>query len=326
MRAWQVVRNGEPDVALELGESALPALGPGDLNIRVIASGLALPDVLQCRGTYPLKPTVPFTPGLEFVGEVVATGADVATPVGAKVMGVTALVQTGKGAFADQCRASERTTYPVPAGMSDGEAAAFTIAYHTAHVGLVRRARLQPGETVLVHGASGGTGFAAVQLAKALGARVIATAGGPDKVKACLDLGADVAIDYAAKDFVDEVQGATDGRGADIVYDPVGGEVFERSVQCTAREGRLIPIGYASGRWGMIPPTELAWRNASILGALPSGFPRSEMLAMHAHLAGLYETGKIRVAVDRQIAFDDIPKGLMDVAQRRVQGRIVALH
>jgi NADPH:quinone reductase-like Zn-dependent oxidoreductase len=211
MRAWQVVRNGEPDIALELGESALPPLGPGDLNIRVIASGLALPDVLQCRGTYPLKPTMPFTPGLEFIGEVVAAGADVAT-------------------------------------------------------------------------------------------------------------------DYSAKDFVAEVQAATDGRGADVIYDPVGGEVFERSVQCTAREGRLIPIGYASGRWGMIPPTELNWRNASIVGALPSGIPRSEMLAMHAHLAGLYETGKIRVAVDHQIAFADIAEGLMDVAQRRVQGRIVALH
>jgi NADPH2:quinone reductase len=153
-----------------------------------------------------------------------------------------------------------------------------------------------------------------------------APAGGPDKVETCLASGADVAIDYSAKDFVAEVQAATDGRGADVIYDPVGGEVFERSVQCTAREGRLIPIGYASGRWGMIPPTELNWRNASIVGALPSGIPRSEMLAMHAHLAGLYETGKIRVAVDHQIAFADIAEGLMDVAQRRVQGRIVALH
>ena len=326
MRAWQVVRHGEPDVALELGESSLPPPGPGELNIRVIASGLALPDVLQCRGAYPIKPAMPFTPGLEFVGEVVAVGADTVTPVGARVLGVSALITTGKGAFAEQCRAAERTTYPVPAGMSDAEAAAFTIAYHTAHVGLVRRARLQEGETVLVHGAAGGTGFAAVQLAKALGARVIATAGGPAKVKACLDLGADVAIDYAAADFVAEVMSATGGRGVDIVYDPVGGEVFERSVQCIAREGRLLPIGYASGRWGMVAPNELAWRNAAIVGVLPTGFTRAFMLDMHAHLSRLYEAGAIRVAVDRNIGFAEIPAGLMNVAGRRVQGRIVALH
>jgi NADPH2:quinone reductase len=246
--------------------------------------------------------------------------------VGAKILGVTAVAATGHGAFADQCRALERATYPVPNGMSDVEAAAFTIAYQTAHVGLVRRARLHLGETVLVHGASGGTGFAAVQLAKALGARVIATAGGPEKVKACRALGADIAIDYAADDFVAEVNAATNGKGANIIYDPVGGEVFERSVECLAYEGRLLPIGYASGRWGNVPPNQLAWRNASIVGVLPTGFPRSDMLAMHAHLARLYEEGSIRVLVDRQIAFDEIPVGLTDVAERRVQGRIVALH
>jgi NADPH2:quinone reductase len=326
MRAWQIVRNGEPRDALELGEASISPPGPGELNIRVIASGLALPDVLMCRGVYPMKPPMPFTPGLEFVGEVSAAGPDVSTPVGAKVMGVSTLIATGRGAFAEECRAMERTTYPVPAGMSDANAAGFTIAYHTAHVGLVRRARLQPGETVLVHGAAGGTGFAAVQLAKALGATVIATAGGPAKAQKCRDLGADFAIDYAASDFVAEVMAATGGRGADIVYDPVGGEVFERSVQCLALEGRLLPIGYASGRWGVVTPTDLIYRNASLVGALPSGFPRAEMLAMHDHLANLYQDRRIGVAVDHQIAFADIPKGLTDVAERRVQGRIVALH
>jgi NADPH2:quinone reductase len=326
MRAWQIVRNGEPESALELGEASISPPGPGELNIRVIASGLALPDVLMCRGVYPMKPPMPFTPGLEFVGEVSAAGPDVSTPVGAKVMGVSTLIATGRGAFAEECRAMERTTYPVPAGMSDANAAGFTIAYHTAHVGLVRRARLQPGETVLVHGAAGGTGFAAVQLAKALGATVIATAGGPAKAQKCRELGADFAIDYAASDFVAEVMAATGGRGADIVYDPVGGEVFERSVECLAFEGRILPIGYASGRWGDIPPNQLAWRNASMVGVLPTGFPRSDMLAMHAHLARLYEEGAIRVLVDREISFDEIPAGLTVVAERRVQGRIVAVH
>lgn len=326
MRAWQIVRHGEPKAALELGEKTLPPPGPGELNVRVIASGLALPDVLQSRGAYPLKPAMPFTPGLEFIGEVAAAGADTTTPVGTRIMGVSAVATTGHGAFAEQCRALERATYPVPEGMSVAEAAAFTIAYHTAHFGLVRRARLHLGETVLVHGASGGTGFAAVQLAKALGARVIATAGGPDKVKACLDLGADVAINYTADDFVQAVKDATGGKGANIVYDPVGGEVYERSVECLALEGRLLPIGYASGRWGSVPVNQLNWRNASVVGVLPTGVPRADMLAMHAHLARLYEDGAIRVLVDRQIGFDQIPEGMTDVAERRVQGRIVAVH
>ena len=325
MRAWQVNGRGEPkDVLVQVTLDLAPA-GPGELNIDVIASALALPDVLLCRGTYPLTPPLPFVPGLEFVGTVTEAGPGTSTLIGAKVMGVAAFM-VGHGAFAESCKTYEAMVYPVPEGMDDADAAGFTIAYHTAHIGLVRRGKLQAGETVLVHGAAGGTGFAAVQLAKALGATVIATAGGAEKAAACRELGADVAIDYTKGDWVTAVNGATKGRGADIVFDPVGGETFEKSADCIAPEGRLLPIGFACGRWGNIPPVTLAMKNISIVGVLAGGFPRDAMMATHNHLVELYRNGAIRMIIDRRIGFDDIAQGAQDVADRKVRGRIVAVY
>src|SRR5208283_4977547 len=153
------------------------------------------------------------------------------TPVGTRLMGVSAFM-IGRGSFADECKTYEVMTFPTTPAIGDADAAAFTIAYHTAYMSLVRRAKLTEGETLLVHGAAGGTGFAAVQLGKALGAKVIATASGPEKVAFCRELGADQVIDYAREDFVASVNEATSGRGADIVFDPVGGEIFEKSVNC----------------------------------------------------------------------------------------------
>ena len=202
MRAWTIVAKGEPLDVLEQQEQVLPPPGLGQLAIRVIACGLALPDVAMCRGTYSLTPDTPFTPGLDFVGTVIAAGPETSTPIGSKVMGVSAF-HIGHGSLAQECLAREGAVYPVPEGMDDDVAAAFTIAYQTAYVGLIWRGQLLAGETVLVHGATGGTGAAAVQLAKAKGARVIATAGTAGKVASCLAAGADIEIDYGAKDFVE---------------------------------------------------------------------------------------------------------------------------
>jgi NADPH2:quinone reductase len=325
VRAWQVNGQGEPKDILKQVEIDLEPAGPGELNIRVTASALALPDVLLCRGVYPLTPPLPFVPGLEFVGTVTDAGPGTSTAIGTKVMGVAAFTM-GHGAFADACKTYEMMVFPVPAGMDDADAAAFTIAYHTAYIGLVRRGKLQQGETVLVHGGAGGTGFAAIQLAKALGARVIATAGGEGKAALCRELGAEIAIDHTAGDFVQVVNEATGGRGADIVFDPVGGEMFEKSADCIAQEGRLLPIGFACGRWGVISPQTLTLKNISIVGALAGGFPREYMLEMHRHLTELYTKRAIRMVIDSRVGFDDIRNSLQDLADRKVRGRVVAVH
>jgi len=325
MRAWQVNGQGEPREILKQVHISLAPAGPGELNIHVTASALALPDVLLCRGVYPLTPPLPFVPGLEFVGTVTDAGPGTLTAIGTKVMGVAAFTM-GHGAFADGCKTYEMMVYPVPAGMDDADACAFTIAYQTAYIGLVRRGKLQAGETVLVHGGAGGTGFAAIQLAKALGAKVIATASGASKAATCKDLGADIALDHTATDWVKAVNDATDGRGADIVFDPVGGEMFEKSADCCAQEGRLLPIGFACGRWGVISPQTLTLKNISLVGVLAGGFPRDYMMSMHDHLVALYTAGKIKMVIDRRIGFDDIRDGLQDVADRKVRGRIVAIH
>jgi NADPH2:quinone reductase len=325
MRAWRVTGQGEPNQVMELAEVELGEAGPGELVVKVAASGLALPDVLLCRGVYPLLPPLPFTPGLEFVGTVTAAGPGAATPVGTRVMGVAAFTM-GTGSFADYCKTYDMMVFPAEPTMDDADAAGFTIAYHTAYCALVRRAGAKAGETLLVHGGAGGTGFAAIQLGKALGLTVIATAGGAEKVALCRDLGADRAIDHARDDWVAAVNAETGGRGADIVFDPVGGEMFEKSVDCMASEARLLPIGFASGRWGVVSPQTLALKNISVVGALGGGFPRPFMLEMHSHLLALFREGRIRVVIDRRIGFAEIAEGVQVVADRKVKGRIVALH
>lgn len=327
MRAWQLSHDGEPQDVLHLAEIERPAPGPGQVLIEVSCSALALPDVMQCRGTYTFLPPRPMTPGLEFCGTVVAAGEGAASEIGSVVMGVSAF-QTGRGAFADYCLASATSIWPLAEDMPHEAAAAFTIAYHTGWISLVRRGGLREGETVLVHGAAGGVGLAAIQLAKALGARVITTSGGAAKQAICREAGADLAIDHQRDDWVGAVLTETGGNGANVVYDPVGGEMFENSVACTAVEGRLLPVGYASGRWGNINFSDLNLKNLSIVGALGGGpwMSREERLAMHSRLLDLFQTGKLSANVDRTIAFADISAGLAAVARREVHGRIVARH
>lgn len=324
MRKWQVTDRGEPIDVMAQTSGDLGPIGPGELRIRVAACGIGLPDVLMCRGTYPLSPPQPFTPGQEFAGTVVEVGPGVATPIGMRLMGVAAFM-VGRGSFAQECTTYEPMSFPHPASMDDATAACFTIAYHTAYLALVRRAKLVTGETVLVHGGAGGTGAAAIQIARAFGATVIATASGAQKTALCHDWGAHHVVDITAQDFVSKVDRLTAGRGADIVFDPVGGDTFERSVDCIACEGRLLPIGFASGRWGGISPEILAFKNISIVGALGGGFERDIMLAMHAHLTALHAAGKLPSLIDSTIGFGDIAAGVQRVADRQVRGRLVAI-
>jgi NADPH2:quinone reductase len=256
LRAWQVQEHGEPSDALRRAEAAVPPPGAGQIRVRVAAAALGLPDVLMCRGTYPLTPALPFTPGQEGVGVVLAAGAGAEARVGERVMAVSAFY-VGHGAFAEEALAVDSFAFPVPDSMPDEQAAGFVIPYHTAYVGLVRRGQLRKGETLLVLGGSGGTGSAAIQLGRALGARVLSTARGAERVAFCRELGADVGIDRGRQDVAEAVREATAGRGADVIYDPVGGEAFEAAVRCIAHEGRLLSVEIAVPVSRAVPFDEL---------------------------------------------------------------------
>ena len=240
MRAWQTVKSGRPADALALNvDAAAPEPRAGTVLVDVVAAGIGLPDALMCQGSYALTPTLPFTQGQEVVGRVAGQGEGVeGRAVGDRVMAVTSFF-TGHGGFAEQCLALDDFCLLVPDGMSDAEAAGFLIPFHTAYVGLVTRGRVEAGETLVVLGGAGGTGQAAIQLGKALGARVVATAGGPEKAAFCRELGADDVVDHRTTDIAEGVRAATDGRGADAIYDPVGGDAFTRATRCIAPGGRI---------------------------------------------------------------------------------------
>jgi NADPH:quinone reductase len=322
MQAWNVNGVGQPKDVIAMEERAVPQPGPGEVQIRVTAAGMGLPDVLMCKGEYAFTPEMPFTPGQEVAGVITAVGEGSSAQVGEKVMGVTAFY-TGNGSYAEYCLAPEFSLYPIPEGMSDAEAAAFGIPYLTAWAGLKLRADIQTTEVLLVHGAAGGTGSAAIQLGKALGATVIATASSAEKLDYCRSLGADHCINYREQDFPAEVLTLTEGRGADVIYDPVGGEIFERSVSCTASGGRLLAIGFACGQWGSADTSELVMRNCSVLGVFVGAYGQQERLAGHAALSDLYREGSIAVQIDAQIRFGQIADYLAKLEGREVQGKIV---
>lgn len=245
MKAGQVTRLGEPRDALVLGE--VPGLVPAadQLVVKVLAAAANFPDALLCRGRYQIEPELPFTPGVELCGEVVAMGEEVAGfAVGDRVLGNPDLPH---GGFAEYALMSRHTTFHAPRVLDDAEAAALHIGYQTGWFGLHRRAAVQAGETLLVHAAAGGVGSAAVQLGKAASARVIGVVGGPEKAEYARRLGADVVIDRHERDFIETVKEETGRRGADVVYDPVGGETYQRSTKCIAFEGRIVVVGFAGG-------------------------------------------------------------------------------
>jgi NADPH2:quinone reductase len=323
MRAWQVVEHGEPKEVMVLGEKAVPEPGPGEVRILVKAAALGLPDVFMCRGTYAFSPAIPFTPGQEVVGIVSAAGEGVSLAVGSRVIAVTSFIQ-GNGSFAEQALAPISATYPVPEEMPDEDAAAFLIPFQTAYIALSRRGQLTQGETLLVHGGAGGVGSAAIQVGRALGAKVIATATSPERVEACLVAGADLAIDMGAEDFPEVVNKATEGRGANVIFDPVGGEVFVQSFTCIANEGRLVAIGYASGAWKNAATGAVVFKNCSVVGVLAAMYDRQFLDRTHQELLNFYAEGKIR-PVRRSIAFADIAQGLADLGDRKIIGRAVAV-
>ncbi len=320
MRAWQVHELGEPQDVLRLEDVPEPEAGAGMLRLRVDAVALNFPDVLLCRGQYQEKPPLPFTPGLEVCGTVLE-----GPRTGERVLAAPGLP---RGGMAEQVVVPEVGALRVPQEMPPAKAASMLITYQTGYVGLHRRAKLQAGETLLVHAGAGGVGTAAIQLGLAAGARVIATAGGPDKVQVCRDLGADVVIDYSSEDFVAVVKDVTEGRGADVVYDSVGGDVFDRSRKCIAFEGRIVVVGFAGGRIPEVPANHVLIKNYSVVG-LHWGLYRQHDPAVipqtHDALVKLWQEGKVDPLVGAELPLEDAPAALTRLGDRGTVGKVVLL-
>ena len=322
MRAWQVQDAGEPIDVLHLVELDPPEPGPGQVRIRVAAAGIGLPDVFMCRGTYPLTPPLPFTSGQEATGTVSAVGEGVDLPIGARVMCVTAFWQ-GHGSFADECLVAADSTFPVPDGLTDAEAAGFWIPNMTAWIGLVDRGRLAAGDWLAVLGASGGSGIAAVQLGQALGARVIAVVSDEERASFCRRLGADATVNHREGPLGPALREVTGGHGVDVIYDPVGGSSAEDAAGALARYGRLLAVGFASGAWPKLATLDLVITNTSLLGVFAGGYSRHELDIIYANLAGLVGDGRLRNAVTGEVPFDELPSALQKMSGRAVVGKRV---
>ncbi|TJZ80249.1 NADPH:quinone oxidoreductase family protein [Rhodococcus oryzae] len=324
MKAWRVNELGEPRDVLKLEEVADLAPGPGQLMVRVLAAPANFPDVLLCRGEYQIKPPLPFTPGVELCGEVVAVGDGVARfAVGDRVIGNPSLPG---GGFAELAVMEETNTFPAPASLDDAEASALSIGYQTGWFALHRRTQLQPGETLLVHAAAGGVGSAAVQLGKAVGATVIGVVGGPDKAEYCRRLGADLVIDRHTEDIVASVKDFTGGRGADVVFDPVGGDAYTKSTKCIAFEGRIIVIGFAGGTIPQPALNHALIKNYSIIGlhwGLYKAYNQQAIDDCHVELTRLAAKGAIKPLISERLPLTEVADGIGRLGDGTTVGRIV---
>jgi len=321
MRAWQVHELGDPIDQLVRDEVEAPEPKPGGVVVASEAVGLAFPDVLQVRGEYQVKPPLPFVPGSETAGTVVAVGEGVDEGlVGRRVVALG-------GGLSEQVALPASSVFEVPEGLASTKAAAIPMNYCTTWFALHDRARLQAGETLLVTGASGGVGSAAIQLGRAVGARVIAVAGGAEKVAACEALGADSVIDHReVDDLVEEVRSLTDGRGVDVAYDPVGGDVFQQVRRCMAWDGRLLVIGFVAG----IPElatNHVLLKNYSVVGVHWGASLARDPESLGRQVASVFalaEVGAVDPLLHPPYAFDDAPQALQDIYDRRVVGKVVA--
>lgn len=321
MRAIVVDRWQEPKelVAREVPE---PVPREHEVVIDVEAAGCNFFDILLVQGRYQMKPPFPFTPGAEVAGVVRELGAAVrGVAVGDRVFAGVPL-----GAFAERVALPASALQRMPDAMTFPEGAAFPVVYPTSYAALVYRADLSRGETLLVHAAAGGVGVAAVQIGKALGARVIATAGGADKVEVARRAGADEAIDYSKGDWVEAVKRLTGGRGADVIYDPVGGDVFEGSMKCIAWNGRLLVIGFAGGVIPEVKVNRILLKNIAVVGLHWGAYALNEPARVpetFAGLARLYEAGHVRPLIFGTYGLDEVPQALDALGSRGTYGKVI---
>ncbi len=321
MKALLCRQYGPPD-SLVIEDLPSPAAGPGEVVVSVKAAGVNFPDVLIIQNKYQLKPPLPFSPGSELAGVVKDVGAGVVhVAPGDRVMAITSY-----GAFAEEVKTEAARTHAVPEGMDDVTAAAFLFAYVTSHHALRDRAQLKAGETLLVLGAAGGVGLAAVEIGKALGARVIACASTDDKLAVCRRHGADAAINYASEDLRERIKQLTDGRGVDVVFDPVGGPYTEPALRSTAWRGRLLTIGFAAGEIPKIPLNLPLLKGCSIVGAFVGEFIRREPERFAESLRELFEwyrEGQLKPHVSATFPLAQAAGALTMMAERKVVGKVV---
>jgi NADPH2:quinone reductase len=307
---------------LELGDP-----GPGEVRVRLKACAVNFPDLLMIQGKYQFKPPLPFAPGGEAAGDVEACGAGVTSVK----EGDPVVVGMRYGGFAEAVNVQADQVRPLPGSMDYAKGASYQTAYLTAYVALYRRGDLQPGETLLVHGATGGVGMAAVDLGKHFGAKVIATGGRDDKLAVVKARGADHVINYTQPDgslggFRDEVKALTDGRGADVIYDPVGGDVFDESMRCINWGGRLLTIGFTSGRWPQAPVNLILIKQIAVIGVRAGEYGRRDPVRGRENAQALYElaaSGSIDPYISHALPLERAVDAMRLLERREVVGKAV---
>jgi NADPH2:quinone reductase len=322
MKAIRCREWGAPDV-LRLEEAESPNLKQHQVRLRVRAAGVNFADSLMVGGTYQVKPQFPFTPGLEAAGEIVETGSAVdGLRVGQRAL---AVLRNG-GGYAEEIVLDAAAVVPIPDALDFVTAAAFPVAYGTSHFALTHRGHLQPRETLLVLGAAGGVGLTAVEIGKAMGARVIAAAGGMDKLAVARSRGADELIDYKAESIRDRVRALTGGKGADVVYDPVGGDAFDQALRAVNWEGRMLVIGFAAGRIQTVPANLILVKNISVIGVVWGAQAERDPALISRNLAELlrwWEAGRLKPLVAKVFPLPEAGEALTALLSRRYAGKIV---
>ncbi len=311
-----------PAETLVLEEIASPEVKKTEIVLDVYAAGVNFPDTLIIEGKYQFKPPFPFSPGGEAAGVVAAVGEKVShVKVGDRVMALT-----GWGSFAEQVAVPGYNVMPIPAGMDFNSAAAFGMTYGTSMHALKQRANLQPGETLLVLGASGGVGLAAVEIAKAMGAKVIAAASSAEKLAVAKAAGADELINYSETNLKDEVKRLTGGLGVDVIYDPVGGDLFDQAIRSIAWNGRLLVVGFASGRIPELAVNLCLLKGAAVLGVFWGAFAQrqpQDNAANFQQLFAWYAEGKVKPLVSQVFALEQAAEAINALGQRKAVGKVV---
>lgn len=321
MRAVVCRQFGEPRT-LAVDDMPSPKLGAGQVRIAIAAAGLNFADTLMVAGKYQEKPPFPFVPGLEAAGTV----REVAPDVNDVKIGDRVVALLGAGAFADEAVASAADVYRIPDRMDFVTAAGFPVAYGTSELGLNHRGHLEAGETLLVLGAAGGVGLTAVEIGKAMGARVIGAARGADKLAIASAHGADATIDYAAEDLRLRVKELTDDRGADVVFDPVGGDMFDAALRATAWEGRILVVGFAGGRIPAPPANLLLVKNIATIGVFWGAYRKRSPAVLRQSFARLFawwSDGKLKPHVSHRLPLAAVAEGMELLLTRKSTGKVV---